>query len=147
MALKQWHRTAEMARKGTKLAWNFDNHRENRKYNSKIWTATWLPPKYACETAGFTIQTKDKRNTPAPPPPNPQPPLRGSLPELRSHACVALIHDREATWWTNTPEDSPWKLTRKIHKAIASHHENHESFCIDLAKLASTTWPAYINFI
>ena len=63
------------------------------------------------ETAGFTIQTRDKRNPPLPPPPL----------QLRSHACVVSIHDREATWWNDTLEDSPWKLTRRLHKAIATN--------------------------
>ena len=48
MALKQRHRTAEMTRNDTKIGQNCDSNsdRENCKYNSKILTATWLPPQY-----------------------------------------------------------------------------------------------------
>ena len=46
MALKQQHRTAEMAKNDTKMGRNCDSNKEKYKYNSKIPTATWLPPQY-----------------------------------------------------------------------------------------------------
>ena len=55
MALKQWHRTAEMMTNDTKMAWNCDSDRERHKYNCKIPTATWLPPQYT--KPHFKIQT------------------------------------------------------------------------------------------
>ena len=46
MALKQQHKTDEMATNDTKMDWNCDSDRDKCKYNSKIPTGTWLPPQY-----------------------------------------------------------------------------------------------------
>ena len=46
MALKQRHKTDEMATNDTKMDWNCDSDRDKCKYNSKIPTGTWLPPQY-----------------------------------------------------------------------------------------------------
>ena len=42
MALKQRHRTAEVATNDTKMGWNCNRNREKGKYNSKMHTVTWL---------------------------------------------------------------------------------------------------------
>lgn len=47
MALKEQHSTMEMAINDTKMGSNCESDGENRKYNSKISTVTWLSPQYA----------------------------------------------------------------------------------------------------
>jgi len=44
MALKQWHKTGEMATNDTKMDSESDKYKH--KYNSKIPTGKWLPPQY-----------------------------------------------------------------------------------------------------
>ena len=46
MALKQQHRTAELAKNDTKMGWNSDSNKEKYKYSGKIPTAAWFPPQY-----------------------------------------------------------------------------------------------------
>ena len=64
MALKQWHRTAEMTTNDTKMGWNCDSDRERHKHNNcKIPTATWLPPQYT-KPHVLKFRLRDIRNPP-----------------------------------------------------------------------------------
>ena len=67
MALKQWHRTAEMTTNDTKMGWNCDSDRERHKHNNcKIPTATWLPPQYT-KPHVLKFRLRDIRNPPGGP--------------------------------------------------------------------------------
>ena len=64
MALKQWHRTAEMTTNDTKMGWNCDSDKERHKHNNcKIPTATWLPPQYT-KPHVLKFRLRDIRNPP-----------------------------------------------------------------------------------
>lgn len=60
MALKQGHRTAEIAENDTKMGWNCHSDREKHKLIqlSKMPTVASLPPQHT-KTSGFEIQTRD----------------------------------------------------------------------------------------
>lgn len=66
MAFREQHRTVEMTTNDPKMGSNCESDRENRKYNSKISTATWFSPQYAKRQVS---KSRLYLTPPSPPPP------------------------------------------------------------------------------